>query len=93
MAWQPLLHLVTGLSREVATLVPMMPARTGHREQADEQPAPLATVSQRSFCRRPGPSGTVAGPARRMRAGWLLALVPLVLILGSGVATVVVRWA
>ena len=32
-------------------------------------------------------------PARRLRAVWLLALVPLVLILASGVATVVVRWA
>ena len=39
------------------------------------------------------PPAPLHSPARRMRAGWLLALVPLVLILASGVATVVVRWA
>ena len=39
------------------------------------------------------PPAPLRSPARRLRAVWPLALVPLVLILATGVVTVVVRWA
>lgn len=39
------------------------------------------------------PAAPRHSPAGRRRGAWLLALVPLVLMLASGVATVVARWA
>jgi hypothetical protein len=56
-------------------------------------PCLLPPFRSEAFAEDLDPPAPLRAPARRMRAGWLLALVPLVLILGSGVATVMVRWA
>lgn len=56
-------------------------------------PCLLPPFRSEAFAEDLDPPAPLRAPARRMRAGWLLALVPLVLILASGLATVVVRWA
>ena len=56
-------------------------------------PCLLPPFRSEAFAEDLDPPAPLRPPARRMPTGWLLALVPLVRIVASGVATVVVRWA